>query len=826
MYYLLDKRYDETFTIAFIGIEEFGVRTAAPGVPDLTLEMSECVDGITDITSYVDTTVGETPTVYLKKLFQYKSGVNGNWSDPLPIEEITDLEICPTKCSQFKLLYFRIDDGGTDSSVTITLQNPAINGIFKFTSNDNPFVLDPDNPIQIFNVGDVFKIFSIDSFEVISTARYGNAFGIKYRFTQDDGLSWTEWEPLTTENISTVQWDKLRFVRLQYMFEMNEGYNTPVKIYDVILYGDFQNVSANSLKMNLFGLKENCINLYYPGAEIDESMSGINEDYEPTGSKTMDSTTLSLIKEKSEYQLRMNWLTQGFKCYSNPDMGGQTPLEKMEEENANQGGGFWNPYDFGKIVDWYDFLAGTINDMLGFSIDYHRTDPDKNGIDSIIHEYQLHNIVDMKTIKVLVPENQFPENQVVINQFNLDLFDTFKINILKQEFKEAFGVQYRPGQEDILYFCQINRMYIVKHAQVHKDVMNAGIYYDVVLEKYEKRANILNRVEESKSKIEALTRNTTIDDLFGFEKDQDTLQIANKKQMKPKTFDFIRNSINSKMVYIKQPIYNGDIKIIESMYFLENIAPDEDAVNYVTQDNNLLKSDNRSFVVWVNFPNLYNPDKAISRDMIDAYDIPDNTIFNFVDNMDNAGNGYKIWYQNDALWFMLNDYIEKMPITLMTNIWYAVVVNLDQRQRKFSTKIYRRNTRVEVILYNPVTYEKLELDLDTDMVDIEYEMNINGFRAVDNQEITSTEVQSTFIEMDSYEHDMPEPYEFSHDEKISIKGSRMFLSNLRIMNDLIKDGDEQIILNELIVKDAQHVIVADNAEKKIQAENIFNKNWR
>jgi len=689
-------------------------------------------------------------------------------------------------------------------------------------------VLNSDDPIQILEVSDVFKIFSIDDYEVISTARLGNAFDIKYRFTQDDGLSWTEWEPLTTENISTVKWDKLQFVKLQYMFEYSDGYLTPVKIYDVILYGDFQNVSANSLKMNLFGLKQNCMNLYFPPSEIDESMSGVNPDLTTSGKDAMSSTTQSLVEENSQYQLKMNWLTQGLRCYSNPDMGGQTPIDKLEQDNENNAGGFWNPYDFGKIVNWHEFLAGTINDMLGFKIDYHRTDPDKNGSDPIIHEYQLHNIVDMKTIRVLVPENQFPDNQVIINQFNLDLFDTFKINILKSEFKELFGPQTRPGQEDILYFCQTNRMYIVKHAQIHKDVMNSGIYYDVVLEKYEKRANVLNRVQESKDKIEALTKNTTIDELFGFEKDQDTKQIANKKQMKPKTFDFIRNSVNSRMVYVNQPIYNGDIKIMESMYFLENIAADEDAVNYVAQDNNLLKSDNRSFVVWVNFPNLYSPDKAISKEMIAGYDIPDGVIYNFIDNMDTTTNkGYRIWYQNDALWFQLNgEFIQKMPITLMTNIWYAVVVNLDQRQRKFSTKIYRRNSRVEVILFNPKTYEKLELDLDEDATDIEYEMNVNGFRAVDNQEILSNEVQSIFIEMDSYNANMTEPYEFTHDEKISIKGSRMYMSNIRVLDDLIKEGDEQVVLNELIIKDAQHVIVADNAEKQIQVENIFNKNWR
>lgn len=817
MYYLLDKQYDETFTINFIGTEQF-----APG-NTLVLEMPECVKGLTEITSYVDNVEGETNNVYLKKYFQYKNGSDDTWSDPALIEEIIGLDFCTTKCLQFKLLYYRMDDGGANASVTITLQNPSIGGTFSFTSSDETLTLSPTDPTQIFIVSDILKIFSIDSFEVISTARFGNAFDIKYRFSQDEELSWTDWEPLTQANITTVHWDKTRFVWLQFMFEMTEGYLTPVKIYDVIFYGDFQNVTANSLKLNLFGLKQNCINLYYPSGNIDESMSGINPDLTTSGKDALSSDTISLINENSEYQLRMNWLTQGLGCYSNPD---GTTIDTMEEENENNSGNFWNPYDYSKIVDWHEFLAGTINDMLGFSIDYHRTDPDKNGIDHIIHEQQLHNIIDMKTIKVLVPDNQFPDNQVVINQFNLDLFDTFKINILKSEFKEAFGVHTRPGQEDILYFCQTNRMYIVKHAQIYKDVMNAGIYYNVVLEKYEKRANVLNRVEESKDKIEALTKNTTIDELFGFEKDQDTLQIANKKQMKPKTFDFIRNSINARTIFIKNPIYNGDIKIMESTYFLENVATDEYAVNYVTQDNNLLTSDNRSFIFWVNFPNQYSPDKAILKPVIEGYDIPDNTIYNFIDNMTVSGVGYKIWYQNDSIWFMLNDYIEKVPMPMMTNIWYAIVINLDQRQRKFSTKIYRRNTTVEVILYNPTTYERLELNLDEDAADIEYEMNVNGFRAVDNTEITSTDVNSTFIEMDSYNSDMPEPYEFSHDEKLNIKGSRMYISNIRVLNDLIVPGDEQTILNELIIKDAQHVIVADNAEKKIQAENIFNKNWR
>ena len=227
----------------------------------------------------------------------------------------------------------------------------------------------------------------------------------------------------------------------------------------------------------------------------------------------------------------MNFLTQGLACYNSPSGNPNAVLDNLTSQNNASSSTLWNPYEMNKTVSWYNFLSNTINSMFGFTVDYHRTDPDGKGIDKVLFEYQLYNIVDMKQIKVLVQENNFPDNQVVVNQFNLDLFDTFKICVMKDEFKKAFGVEFRPGKEDIIYFCQTNRLYIVKHAQVHKDVMNAGVYYDVVLEKYEKRANVINRIEESKTKIDELTRNNTIDTLFGFDQKEQQDQISGKKYL-------------------------------------------------------------------------------------------------------------------------------------------------------------------------------------------------------------------------------------------------------------------------------------------------------
>lgn len=828
MSYLLDKKYDETFTINFIGTEAFH-----PG-DTLKLTMPECVKNIKTIDGYVDSRSGETDSVYLKTYFKYKYSTDDNWSETYPIEQITQLELCSRKCLLIELVYFRVDEGGPNSGVTILLNNPSINGTYSLTKSDASLVLTSDNPIQILETGDFLKIFSISDFDVISTPSYNsNGFDILYRFSQDGQRSWTEWEPLTKENISTVHWDSTRFVELQYLFSGTTYSN--VKIYEVLLYGDFQNVSANSLKMNMYGLKENCINIAFPPASITEGTSGIDESTSTTNTKDSSSTTITLIDEASEYQLRMNWLTYGMSCYSNPDSStGLSVVEQLEQENEANSAGFWNPYEFQKITEWQNMLANQIAQMLGMTVEYHLTDPDGNGIDKVIHEFQLYNIVDYKVIKVLVPDNQFPDNQIVINQFNLDLFDTFKIHILKDEFKKAFGITKRPSQEDIIYFCQINRAYIVKHSQIHKDVMNSGIYYDVVLEKYEKRSNVINRMEESKSRIEELTRNTTIDELFGFEEKNDMNKIANKIQLKPESFDYIRSIINDRTLLTRENIYNGDIKIIESYYDFSNVAQTEYAVQYTKADNNLAVSDNRSFIMWFNLPDDYNEGKSISKKTIAGYDVSSNkyvmlnnlTGDTYIPNNDTYTDniGYKIWFQSKKIYYMINNVIHIMDAPIMTNVWYALLINMDQRQRTCEMKLFRRNATIMVTLYQPDTYERLDLEYDDS--DIQYEIDVNGFKPVTNTEITSSEVEPSFILISSYNKSNVELSEFNHNIDFSISGSKMKLTNIRVMDDLVREQFQQIILNELIIKDSQHLIMGDNATKKIFTTNFPNKQWR
>jgi hypothetical protein len=473
--------------------------------------------------------------------------------------------------------------------------------------------------------------------------------------------------------------------------------------------------------------------------------------------------------------------------------------------------------------------------MLGMVVEYHLTDPDGNGIDKVIHEQQLFNIVDMKTIKVLVPDNQFPDNQIVINQFNLELFDTFKIHILKDEFKKAFGITKRPSQQDIIYFCQINRMFIIKHAQIHKDVMNSGIYYDVVLEKYEKRSNVLNRMEESKARIEELTRDTTIDELFGYDEKNDMDKIANKIQLKPESFDYIRSVINARTLITRENIYNGDLKIMESYYDFSNVAQTEYAIQYTKADQNVKVSDNRAFILWFNFPDDYSEGKSISKRTIAGYDVSSNkyvmlnnmtgdTLINHSDDSYTNSIGYKIWFQSNKIYYMINNIVHVMDVSIMTNVWYALLINMDQRQRTCSMKLYRRNTAITVVMFQLDDYDRIELDSE-DVTGITSAKSY-GYKPVTNIETTSTQVDPSLILVSSYNKTNVDLSEFTHDLDFNIFGSKLKLSNIRIMNDLVREEYEEIVLNELIIKDSQHLIMGDNATKKIFTTNYPNKQWR
>jgi hypothetical protein len=836
MDYVLSKKYNETFTINFIGTEKLTYSTGETSENRLHLTIDEPITGvnkISGITYRVDGVIDDTQ--YLKLYFKFKNAgpndlipCDACWSNMLPIEMLSGLTLNPNQPFDFELFVYRVDDPIDNNPPTdIWISNIVISGFYSIDKTDSIIDITNDNNQIILEPADIYKVFSASDFQVISFGNTGNV-DIKFRVTYDNGRSYTDWENLTKSNISTHRFNELRFAKMQYLITQIYESDIPTRIYDIILIGDFQNVSANYLKTNRYGLREDCLTSLYNG-----SGSGTGVDFScgyPVYS-TSTSLTSSSSSNSPGYDLKMNFYTQGLSCYIHT-----TTTNEINIENQSNSDEMWNPYETNKITELYNKLANDVSNIFSWKVDYHLTDPDENGTDMVFHEYQLYNIINIKNIRVLVPDNKFPDNTVKMNKFNLDLFDTFEIHILKDEFKNHFGIDNRPAENDIIFFCELNRLYYVKHAQVFREIMNTGIYWRVILGKYEQKANIRNLSEESKIKLDKLTKNTTLDELFGAEESDEQEKIANKEQTKPITHELMRNTIYKDVIIAREKLYNGNIDFAQYYYNFKDVAGKR-VIIYKKTDQNLKDSDNRSFIMWFNFNNsfsssesYYNTYDVPSKDSTISYSINAKKNFNFLNNFDESINeGYRIWYHKDKIYYQLNENYYALDVDIKTNIWYGLVINHEQRNNKLDMYLYTRPGGYDIKMINPSSYELATVNyLDT--TGITYLTTI-GFKPIDNIEIHS--ISTDFVKLYEKSYPATEGAEigyaysdsFTHEKEIEIIGSNIKYTNLRIFKDVIPVNSINDILNQSIIIDEHKLILSDNANRRLYTDNQPTKRW-
>ena len=839
MDYLLSKKYDGTFTINFIGTDALYFPTGNT----LKMIITAPISGVKSLDGINLTVQNICDYQYLKLFFKYKNVPDSDtmkcgdcWSNLIPIGTITVKYPFPTEYKltltgftfsetvpfDFELYIFRVDDQPFDQQhprTNIYVTNITINGTYDLNWTDGNISVSGDTPIIIVPP-DIFKIFSISDFQVIGNGNIAN-LNIKYRVTQNQGRTFSDWEPLTKENISTYKFNELRFARVDYLITTYTDDPAPATIYDIMLIGDFQNVSANYLKTNRYGIRQDCLSTFVLSSGSTTNICGMNVSTNDPNNPVNWNTMKPADSPMSTYDLNLNAYTQGLSCYNAPGADPTAVTTAMTAQNAANSGSYWKPYTVDAIMSYANMIANQVNQLFAWDVDYHITDPDRKGTDFILHEYQLKNIMDVKTLKVIVPDNKFPDNQLKANMFQLDLFDVFEVQILKDEFKSKFGIERRPSEDDILFICPINRLFYVKSANVFRDIMNAGIYYKVLLEKYEQKANILNLSAESKFKLGNLTKNTTMEELFGNEIKEDSDKVANKDQFKPFTFDPMRFAVNNKVIRVKQDIWNGEINFAVNYYnFKDTIG--KQAVLFKKTDNVLNVSDNRSFVMWFNFNNAWDPENP-NRNAWKYYDIDQNTNFYLLNNFDETTKlGYRIWYFKKDINFQINNKFYKLQnVSLLTDIWYGLVIILDQRQQIVEIKLYSRDNDYNITFIEPNTYQIETISwLDT----TGYTSLISsGFKPVDNIELHS--LSTTFKTIKETFYDNIEIQKFQHDVDIQLLGSNIKYTNLRIFNDTIPTEEINNVLNENIITNSNKLILADNADRSIYTDNYVNLNW-
>lgn len=686
------------------------------------------LQNISKLTKSIYDTLGTTDSRYLVQY--YRTSREGLlWTDWLDMK--TSIDNFPVVDPKDPLyLDIKWIRKGNNAIGSIRILEYQINGeILTNTVDDgSPVQLRPGESVSI-KPPYIYKVFRLDDIEIIPATAIGSV-DIKWRYSQDNARTWSSWEPATKENVSTKRLTPTRFFQIEYSFTNNSTSN--ISIQDVNLVGNFQNVSLDYQKTNLYGLRACC-------------------------KSNLDGT----FDENGNFVPNTNLNSASGSAGGNCDTTGYQPM--TDEEKAN----LYNPYNQTAAVELLNKLTADAEEVFGHLVTYFVTDPDIKGQDYTLHEYQLYNIVCESDIKVSVNNNEFPDSQITMNQFDLSLFENMEVHITKEQFKRAFGVQRRPSKEDFMYFCQLNRMFIVEHASQFRSFNNTSIYYKLILKKYNQKANVQAGTSEIQNKLDMLTQNTTIDELFGLENNLDKAAVANKDQTKPLTKDPIRLEYMAKIV--REMVENSSTVISKAHYDLYSVNQGEPAVTYRNLKPTIKVSDNIGFTIWFNINNYINGEEF--------------NFFNYYDTDNNIG--FKINLVNDVISVTLNDQVitTNSNLILDEEVWYCYVVNIDQRNRLIEQYVYKRNVDFEEDAARLSSTVLMQVYKDEQvMVPIEFDMEVGN----------------------------PE-----------ILGSDMKATNIRLYTDIIPESEHNKILNQAIVRDeSKYLVFADNASLKLTLPNF------
>lgn len=607
-----------------------------------------------------------------------------------------------------------------------------------------------DPVICLENVGDqiifkpdmTLKAFSFDSFclvvdNISGTNCIVDCLDVKFRHSTTTRRWESNWIPLTDANLSCLKPSALKFFYIEFLFtKICDNNGKPICITDLILNGSYQNVTNDYEKLNKFGIRPDC----------NYSFDDNNDD------------------NNSNAKAPIEWSDDNTRCPSPPT---------------------FNPYDMNLSVKLYEKLANDISDLFGHEVEYYKVEANNAGIDTVLHEYQTYDTTQKEKIKVLVPNNEFPEDQVGFNMFGLSLFDSFEIHITRKVFHEKFGIGNRPGNKDFLFFCQVNKWFEVEHAQSYRDYNNTSVYYKVTLTKKSNDKNIDNR--EYKDEFEGLIKNNSLDNLFqGLVKDDEN-KVVNKQIQENLTETLAEdvkidydNDINIDNTVtmnkdeieditkpdpvalsifannIEKDLVNGS-NVISRNYYNFNNRINNNAIIYQRLDKKVDECENRAFMVWFNIT-----------------DYKAGQIYNFINNYNTIlKTGYKIDFIDGRIEIVWDKQFFDFDVSIGLNKWYSILVNFNQKQNKIEMFIYTRR---------------------------------------DDGICTTDEL----IQVSSHEAIL-NAVSFGGDLVLSVKGSPMLWTNMRIFKETVPISSINITLNQYIIKHTELLLVADNSTKVVIA---------
>ena len=290
----------------------------------------------------------------------------------------------------------------------------------------------------------------------------------------------------------------------------------------------------------------------------------------------------------------------------------------------------FRPYDINRSINMYQDLSKIVNNVFGHEVVYYSVQPQGRGKDVVLKEYNLFNVVDEKCIKVMVPNNQFPDAALTFDSWGLNFAQPFEIHIDRKYFEGIFGKGSQPRKRDIIYFPITNRIYQIDSMYVFRDINNYPVYFKIQLTKYEVKKNTTFLNTEAETELLDYTVNTK--DLFGEEIKNEEIELTKPQQYaitsQRRFEDPIRSYINKDLPIIEYDLNNNWTIVFNNYYDLDKIFVDSqnqvdpsspeilqierDAVRWKA-DPILTENEERSFLCWFRNRNYLDRSKLVPK---------------------------------------------------------------------------------------------------------------------------------------------------------------------------------------------------------------------
>ena len=439
----------------------------------------------------------------------------------------------------------------------------------------------------------------------------------------------------------------------------------------------------------------------------------------------------------------------------------------------------FNPYTLQRPTNLYKQITDISTSIWGHEVRYFRVEPDKRTKDVVLMEYSLYNVIEEGTVKIMVPDNEFPTEEFSYDIFGMG-FENFEIHITKNEFNKAFGNGPAPRSRDYLFFPFNNRMYEVVSVTFADEFNRSLTYWRVQLKKYEDRTSSIHNDTTTEQAVDDLV--VGVDEVFGEEVKEEFEKVTKPQQYKTVFHvvqDGIRSAINKNLKIADIDLRNRWTVISRNYYDLTTAGEKveqqdgtyafefDEAIIY-NLNSSLAPDNNLAYVGW--FKPMMNTTFA-------------NTHQTIVDGLD-GDKGIMIETSRSEFRVTLNDQVYTYDLGSIDDaanpffeatdtMWFAMVINISNQYNEMSVNIYRLKDEVNEGLPQNAP-NRLELMFN---------------------ELTT----------------IPASLAWETEKQYALRGGYMHMTNIRIFTKTIESEQQVNVLQQYVVRDSHLNILTDNA---------------